>query len=91
MGSIGRLESCMEEFCDFQGCFGLLRSEVNRAVAKDSFEIGKGEGKRHGLSMAIFNFQGMFLSTHEKSKRQDLPPLDWKFGPPIFIRMDYVG
>jgi hypothetical protein len=53
------------EITHFQGLLCQLRYEVNRAVAKDSFEIGKGEGKRHGLSMAIFNFQGMFLGTHE--------------------------
>jgi hypothetical protein len=33
-----------------------LRSEVNGRVGRDSFEIGKWEGERHGLSMAIFKY-----------------------------------
>jgi hypothetical protein len=55
----------MEESCDFQGVFYRLWSEVNVLIRKEPFEVGKGEGKRHGLSMAIFNFEGMFLSTHD--------------------------
>jgi hypothetical protein len=35
------------------------------AVGSDSFEIGKWEGERQGLPMAISNFQRMFLSNHD--------------------------
>jgi hypothetical protein len=71
------LSTC--EITHFQGLLCQLRYEVNGTVAKDPFEIGKGEGKRHGLSMAIFNFQGMFLSTHDP-----ISLLFWDFwGDPV--------
>jgi hypothetical protein len=67
------------EITHFQGLLCRLGYEVNRAVVKDSFEIGKRESKRHGLSMAIFNLQVMFLSTHDP-----ISLLFWDFwGDPV--------
>jgi len=56
---------CLIEILPFLRSFCQLRSKVNMAVGKDSFEIGIGKGERQGLSMAIFNFQRMFLSRHD--------------------------
>jgi hypothetical protein len=41
-----------------------LGAEVDMLLGKDLFKIARGEGKRKGLSIAIFNCKAMFLSTH---------------------------
>ena len=66
VGRTGCSYSALADSSHFQGSLCRLRSEVNMAVGEDSFEIGKWKGKRHGLSMAIFNFQRMFLSSYDQ-------------------------